>query len=69
MKTLDYNEFFERKIIIDELEGGLTGAPIYTKNPGVLVVAVQLNNDEDLKEGSKFGKINESGDEMEIDIE
>ena len=28
-----YNDFFERKRIIDELEGSLTGAPIYDTNP------------------------------------
>ena len=31
IKTLYYNDFFEQKKIIDELEASLTGAPIYAK--------------------------------------
>ena len=39
---MDYNDFFEQKRIIDELEGSLTGAPIYATNPELLTVAVEV---------------------------
>ena len=45
-KTLGYNQFLEREIIIDELEASLTGSPIYAKTPEVLVVSVEENADE-----------------------
>ena len=32
LKTLDYNDFFYRKMIIGALEGSLTGAPIDATN-------------------------------------
>ena len=40
IKTLDYYEFFEWKMIIDELEASLTGELIDATNPEMLVVAV-----------------------------
>ena len=41
-----YNEFYEWKRIIYELEGSLTGAPIDATNPEVPEVAVEANADE-----------------------
>ena len=32
-------------MIIDELEGSLTGAPIYARNPEVKEVAIESNDD------------------------
>ena len=52
---MDYKVFF-------------TGAPIYDTNPEVLVVALEVNSDEDITAGAKFSKINKSSDEMEIYI-
>ena len=69
LKTLYYNGFFERKVIIDELEGSLTGAPIDATNLEVLEVYVKENYDETITAGAKVGKINESSDDMEIYLE
>ena len=69
IKTLYYNNVFEWKTIIDELESSLTGSPIDDKNTEVLVVVVEENSEKDMTEGAKASKINKSGDDMEIDIE
>ena len=47
----------------------MTGAPIYDTNPEVTEVAVEENYDEDITARGKVNKINESRDEVEIDIE
>ena len=44
--------------MIDELEVGLTGAPIDATNTEVLEVAVEENYYEDITTGAKFSKIN-----------
>ena len=66
LKTLYYNELFEQKIFIGELEGSFTGAPMDASDPKVAAVDVEANDDEDIIEGSKISKIYKSGDEMEI---
>ena len=68
MKKNFYNDCFERKSIIDELEGSFSGAPIDVTNPDVPLVAVEANDDEDIIEGTKTSKINKSRDKIEIDI-
>ena len=68
LKPLDYNGFFERKSIIDELEGSLTGAPIDATNPEVPAVAVDENSDKYITSRAKVSKINKDSDEMEIDL-
>ena len=60
--------FFERKRIIDELKGSLTGSPIYATNPWVQSVAVEENADEYITAGAKFSKINISSNDIEIYI-
>ena len=60
---------FEQERIIDELEGSLTGAPIDATNTEVPVVAVEENFDEDITVGANVSKVNESSDDMGIDLE
>ena len=47
----------------------MTEAPIDSKNPEVPLVYVEENYDGDTKEGAKASKINESNNEMEVDLE
>ena len=47
----------------------MTGAPIDATNTEVTEVAVEANYDEDITSGAKVGKINESSNDMEIDLE
>ena len=47
----------------------MTVAPIYATNPEVSAVAVEVNSDEYITSGDKVSKINESSDDMEIDLE
>ena len=56
-------------MIIDELEGSLTGSPIDTTNPEVPKVTAESNADEDITAGAKVSKINKAIDDMEIDLE
>ena len=51
------------------MEASLTVAPIYATNPEVSAVAVEVNSDEYITSGDKVSKINESSDDMEIDLE
>ena len=51
------------------MEASLTGSPIYAKYPEVLVVDVEANDDEYITVGDKTSKINNTIDEMEIDLE
>ena len=60
---------FEQKIIIDELEGSLAGAPIDTTNPEIPALAVEANPDENIIVGAKVSKINEFSNGMEINLE
>ena len=69
IKTLDYNDLFERKIIIDELEASLSEHQQMLKILKFSVVDVEANADEDITSGAKDSKINKSIDEMEIDLE
>ena len=69
LKIFYYKGFFNGKIIIDELEGGFTGAPIDATNNGVTAVDVDVDYDEDIISGAMVSKINESINKMEIDIE
>ena len=59
-----YNEFFERKSIVDELEGSLDGAKIDAINPEVLAVDVEANSHEDITVISKVSKINKYSNEI-----
>ena len=56
-------------MIIDELEGSLTGSPIDTTNPEVPKVTAESNADEDITAGAKVNEIKNPSDEMEIDLE
>ena len=47
----------------------MTVAPVYATNTEVLVVSVEANADEYITSGANASKINESGDETEIDLE
>ena len=44
LKALDYNDFFKRKRIIDELEGSLTITQIYDTNSEAPTIAVEENS-------------------------
>ena len=46
----------------------MNGDLIDDTNSGIPVVVVEANCDKDITTGAKVGKINESRDEMEIDI-
>ena len=58
IKTLDYYEFFERKMIIDELDDSLTVTTIDATNTELLEISIETNDDEDITAGYKVGKIN-----------
>ena len=47
----------------------MNGAPIYTTSLEVPEVAVEANDNEDIIEGDKVSKINESSNETEIYLE
>ena len=65
LQTLGYSKSFDQKNIIDELEGSLTGAPIYAKNTEVQAVYVEANDDDDdITAGAKFSRINKSRNYM-----
>ena len=49
---------FEWKIIIDELEGILTGEPIDATNPEVTAVSIDANSEEDITAGAKVSILN-----------
>ena len=55
-------------MIIDELEGSLTGAPIDATNHEVTEVTIESNYDYYSTSGFNFRKINKYIDEMEIDF-
>ena len=69
LKEFYYNDSVESKIIIEDLEANLAGAPIDAKNLEVPEVSAEENYDEDITARGKVNKINESRDEVEIDIE
>ena len=56
-------------MIIDELEGSLTISPIDAKNPEVMEVTIESNADEYITARAKVRKIDQSIDQMEIDLE
>ena len=59
---------FERKRVIGELEGSLTGAPKYDTNPVVLAVDLEENSDKYITAVTKVSKIIESSYDIEIDL-
>ena len=63
LKELDYNNFSERKGIIEDLEDNLTGSPLYASNTDDLPVAEYENSDEAITTVAKGIK------ETDIDLE
>ena len=51
------------------MEASLSGEPIDATNTEVSAVAVETHSDEDITAGAKVSKINESSNEIEIDLE
>ena len=62
LKELDYNDFFERKMIIQDLEDNLTRAPIYASNTDYSAVAEEENAYEAITKADKYRN------NMDIDI-